>query len=112
MCEPDSGTGNDVQAALEPRRHLQHIVHRNDLFRRDLAAPHLLPAAVLIHLLHDQLLPGLADLLLLQDVCGDACVREGIRQNGGRRAFACLDLSFVTIEGCILQVLLPAHGHC
>jgi hypothetical protein len=52
---------NDFQAALEPRRHLQHIVHRNDLFRRDLVAPYFLPAVVLFRLLHDQLLPGLAD---------------------------------------------------
>ena len=99
------GLVHDFQATLEPIRHLQDIVHSDDLFRLDLAASHLLPAVVLVHLLHDQLLPGLAILLLLQDVGGDARIREGKRQTGGRRALACLDLSLVTLEGCIPQVL-------
>ena len=59
---------NGFQAALEPR---QHIV-----------APHVIAVVVLIHLIFDQLLPGLVDLqvlLRLMDIVG--LMRMALRTN-------------------------------
>ena len=78
MCGPESGTGKLFQAALGPRRHLQHIAHRSDILRRGPIALQLSPVVVLVHLRIDQLFLGRSDLFMMHYACGDACIREGI----------------------------------